>query len=125
MSQRTFEERARAEVERIKGEERAKEERFQARLEELREDARRQREAEAERERQEKARRAQQREEARAAEEEREKRTVFRSWVANGGAPGDFEAAWPDLRAETLRRRTVEAESAARGASRRSAHSSI
>jgi colicin import membrane protein len=92
---------------------------------ELKEDARKRREAEAERERQEKAERARWLEERRQATEERDKRAMFNTWVAQGGAPGEFEAAWPSLRAEELKRRTLEGENAGREAQRASNVSQI
>jgi hypothetical protein len=49
----------------------------------------------------------------RVAEEERTKRVAFNSWVANGGAPEEVEAAWPELRAEMLKWRTLERDSQA------------
>ena len=36
------------------------------------------------------------------------------SWVANGGAPPEFGAAWAELKAEVLKRRTLENEDEAR-----------
>ena len=78
---KTFEERAREEVERIKAEE--------------------------------------------AAEEERTKRVAFNSWVASGGAPGEFEAAWPNLKREMLTQRTLEADTQARHLQRTSGVSRI
>jgi hypothetical protein len=113
MSRRkSFEERAREEVERIKAQEAAEEERKQERMRELAEEARQHREAQAA-------------EERKREEEERTKRAVFNSWVANGGAPGEFEAAWPELRAEMLKRRTIEQDSQARQQQRSSGVSRI
>jgi hypothetical protein len=86
-------EQVRAEVERLGAKEREEEARREAGLAELREDARKRREAEAERERQQKAERAKRLEAQRQAAEDREKRAVFNAWVAQGGAPSEFEAA--------------------------------
>jgi hypothetical protein len=107
-------ERACAEVERIKAKEAEREQRLQARMTELAEEAREHREAEAAEERKREAERdaklRRSREETAKAEEERTKRVVFNSWVANGGAPSKFEAAWPNLRQEMLTQRTLEVE---------------
>jgi hypothetical protein len=59
------------------------------------------------------------------AEEERSKRAMFNSRVANGGAPGDFEAAWPNLRREMLAQRTLEREAGAREAHRAASRSAV
>jgi hypothetical protein len=126
---KSFEERAREEVERIKAEEAAEEERKAERMRELAKEARERREAEAAEERKRKAERDAKlrrvhEEESRAAEE-RSKRLVFNTWVANGGAPGEFEAAWPNLRREMLTQRTLEREAGAREAHRAASHSRI
>ena len=108
---RSFEERARAEVERIKAEKAAEEQRLQDRLAELKREATERREAaEAEERREREARQA----ERQKAKEERLKHAMFDSWVAKGGTPGEFEAAWPDLKAEHLKRRPLEDEHEAR-----------
>lgn len=122
---RARDERARAEVERFKADEQAEQDRKQARLDELAAEARGRREERAKQERREAERRAQEREDARAADEERDKQAAFRSWVAQGGAPGDFEREWPAMRAETIRRRTLDAEADARAAHRASTISSF
>jgi hypothetical protein len=125
----TFEEQARAEVERIKGEKVAEEERKQARMRELAEEARQRREAEAAEERKREAERdaklRQTQEEKAKSEEERTKRAMFNTWVANGGVPSEFEAAWPNLRREMLTQRTLAADSAARESQRQQTHSRI
>jgi hypothetical protein len=130
MSRRkSFEERAREEVERIKAENAAEEERKRERMRELAKEARERREAEAEKERKRKAERdaklRRTQEEESKAEEERVKRQMFGSWVANGGAPGEFEDAWPNLRREMLTQRTLEREAEAREAHRGASHSRI
>ncbi len=38
----------------------------------------------------------------------------YRNWIASGGAPADFVAAWPEMRREVLKRRTLETEEQAR-----------
>jgi hypothetical protein len=50
---------------------------------------------------------------------------MFNTWVAQGGAPGEFEAAWPSLRAEELKRRTLEGENTGREVQRASGVSRI
>jgi hypothetical protein len=88
---------------------------------ELRKDARKHHEEKAEREHQQKAESARRLEAGRQAAEERDKRAMFNSWVAQGGAPSAFEAAWPDLRAQMLKQRTLEGENAAREGQRATA----
>jgi hypothetical protein len=122
---KSFEERCREEVARIKAEEAAEEERKQERMRELSEQARDYREAEAAEERERKAERdaklRQTQKERARGEEERAKRPMFNTWVAQGGDPGEFEATWPSMRLEQLRQRTLEADSAARESQRRQA----
>ena len=117
-SRGTYAERARAEVERIKGEKVAEEQRKQERMRELAEEARQHREAEAAEERKRQAERDAKlrrvEEEKAKAEEEREKRAMFNTWVANGGSPSEFEDAWPNLRREMLTQRILEQETQAR-----------
>ncbi len=108
------EERARAAVERIKAEQAAEEKRIEGRLAELRREAEKRREGEAAEERKRAARRAEREAQGQRAEEERVKREMFGSWVANGGAPSEFEAAWPEIKAERLKRLTLENENEAR-----------
>jgi hypothetical protein len=114
----SFEERARAEVERIKAEKSAEEERKQARMRELAVEARQRREAQAAEERRLKAERdaklRQTQEEKAKTEEECTKRAMFSTWVANGGSPAEFEDAWPNLKREMLMQRTLEQETQAR-----------
>jgi hypothetical protein len=92
-------------------------------------DTREYREAEAAEERKREAERnaklRRSREETAKAEEERTKRVVFNSWVANGGAPSEFEAACPNLRQEMLTKRTLEHDSQARQLQRTSGVSRI
>jgi hypothetical protein len=125
----SFEERARAEVERIQGERVAEGERKQARIRELAEEARERREAQAAEERRLKAERdakmRHSQEEKARGEEERTKRVAFNSWVAQGGSPGEFEEAWPNLKREMLTQRTLEQDSQARQLQRTSGVSRI
>jgi hypothetical protein len=130
MSRRkSFEERAREEVERIKAQEAAEEERKQERMRELAEEARQHREAQAAEERKREAERdaklRRSREETAKAEEERTKCVAFNSWVAQGGAPSEVEAAWPNLKREMLTKRTLEHDSQARQLQRTSGVSRI
>jgi hypothetical protein len=111
---RSFEKRAREEVERIKAEEAAEEERKQARMRELVEQARERREAEAaeekrhKQERDAKLRRSQ--EEKAELEERRTKDSARRSWKANSGREAALEEAWPSMWEEMLKRRTIDAD---------------
>jgi hypothetical protein len=118
-------EQVQAEVERLAAKDREREAQAEARMAELREDARKHQAEKAERERQEKAEHARRREASRQAAEDRDKRAMSNSWVAQGGAPGEFEAAWPALRAEMLKARTLEGEHVAREGQRQQSHSRI
>jgi hypothetical protein len=118
-------EQVRAEVERLEADKREREARAEARMAELRKDAQKHHEDKAKRERQQRAERARRLEERRQAAEDRDKRAMFNTWVAQGGAPGEFEAAWPSLRAEELKRRTLEVENAGREVQRASGVSRI
>jgi hypothetical protein len=126
---RAFEKRARKEVERIKAQEAAEEERKQARMRELTEEARKRREAEAaEESRREAARNAKLRrsQEQRAEGEERRARYLARrSWKASGGTEAAFKEAWLSMWQEMLMRRTVDADRDAREAMARSGVSRI
>ena len=122
---RSFEERAREEVARIKAEEAQEEERRQKRMEELRAESDKRREAEAAEERKREARRAQEQAERESAADERMKAGVFRSWTANGGTAGEFEDAWPGIKAAMLKQRTIEHETQAREDMRMGSHSRI
>ena len=125
MNRKSFEQRAREEVERIKKEERAEEERKQKRMQELRAESDKRREAEAAEERKRQARRAQEQAKRERVEDERMKAMVFRSWTANGGTAGEFEDAWPEIKADMLKQRTIERESRAREDMRMGSHSRI
>jgi hypothetical protein len=126
---RSFARRAREEVERIKAEEAAKEERKQARMRELAEQARERREAEAaeeerrKEERDAKLRRAQ--EDKAELKERLAKDSARRSWKASGGTGAAFEEAWPSMWEEMLKRRTIDADGRAREEMARSGVSQI
>jgi hypothetical protein len=115
---RSFEKRARAEVERIKAQEAAEEERRQARMRELAEQAKEQRETEAAEERKRKEERdakLRRSQEERAEVEERLARnSARRSWKASGGTEAAFDQAWPSMWEEMLKRRTIDADRLAR-----------
>ena len=126
---RSFEGRAREEVECIKAQEAAEEERKQARMWELAEQARERGEAEAaeqrwrEEERHAKLRRS---EDKKAEGEERlAKNSARRSWKVSGGTEAAFEEAWPSMWEEMLKRRTVDADRWARQEMARSSVSRI
>jgi hypothetical protein len=110
---------------RLKREDEAKEEAFQKRLEEIRES---QAEFRAERYAKE---RAEQKERDKLHENLRQKReremkdSARLSWLDAGGRAEEFEEEWPSLRTEMLRRRTLEAETDARAAHRRSGIGSL
>ena len=122
---KSFEQRAREEVERIKNEERAEEERKQKRMEELRAESDKRREAEAAEERRRKARRAEEQAERERVQDEKKKARVFRNWTANGGSAAQFEDAWPEIKADMLKQQTIEQETRAREAMRMGSHSRI
>jgi hypothetical protein len=115
---RSFEKRTRAEVERIKAQEAAEEERRQARMRELAEQAKEQRETEAAEERKRKEERdakLRRSQEERAEVEERLARnSARRSWKASGGTEAAFDQAWPSMWEEMLKRRTIDADRLAR-----------
>jgi hypothetical protein len=115
---RSLERRAREEVERIKAQEAADEERKQARMRELADQAREHREAEAaeeerrKEERDAKLRRSQ--DEKANVEEQRARDSAKRSWKASGGTEAAFDQAWPSMWEEMLKRRTMDADKGAR-----------
>src|SRR5215210_7065672 len=98
---KSFERRAREEVERIKAEETAEEERGQARMRKLAEQARERREIRAAEERRRKDERdakLRRSEEKKAEDEERRARDLARrSWKVSGGTEGAFDRAWPSM----------------------------
>jgi hypothetical protein len=126
---RSFERRAREEVERIKAQEAAEEERKQARLRELAGQARERREAQtAEEERRKEVRDAKLRrsqEEKAELEERLAKDSARRSWKASGGTEAAFDQAWPSMWEEMLKRRTIDADGRARQQMARSGVSQI
>jgi hypothetical protein len=115
---RSFAKRAREEVERIKAQEVAEEERKQARMRELAEQARERREAEAaeeERRKEERDAKLRRSQEQKAEVEERLARdSARRSWKASGGTEVAFDQAWPSMWEEMLKRRTIDADRLAR-----------
>jgi hypothetical protein len=62
---------------------------------------------------------------ARESREQEMKKSALVSWESSGGTEAEFEEEWPSLRTEMLRRRTLEAETNARAAQRRSGVSSL
>ena len=120
---RSFEERARAEVERIKAADAEEEARFRERLEELKEQAatrrREEEKAAAEWERVATAERDRRAEQEARRRERAEKETARRAWIADGGSEAAFEEAWPKLRDEARSRRVMDADARAREAHRR------
>jgi hypothetical protein len=115
---RSIERRAREEVERIKAEEAAEEERKQERMKKLAEEARERREAEAAEERRRKEERdAKLRrswEEKAGGEERLARDSARRSWKASGGTEAAFDQAWPSMWEEMLKRRTIDGDRLAR-----------
>jgi hypothetical protein len=128
-SNKSFENRAREEVERIQAEEAAKEERKQARMRELADQAREHREAEAAKERRRKEERdaklMRSQEEKAQFEERLAKVSARRSWKASGGTEAAFDQAWPSMWEEMLKRRTIDADGRAREEMARSGVSRI
>lgn len=126
---RSFEKRAREEVERIKAEEVAEEERKQARIRELAEQARERREfqaAEEERRKEERDAKLRHSQEEKAEVEKRlAKASARHSWKAGGGTEAAFEEAWPSMWEEMLKRRTIDADRDAREVMARSSVSRI
>lgn len=110
----SFERRAREEVERIKAEEAAEEERKQARMRELSEQARELRETAAAEERRRKEERDAELRHSQGkkaeAEERLAKNSARRRWIASGGTGTAFERAWPSMWEEMLKRRILEAD---------------
>jgi hypothetical protein len=110
---------------RLKREEEEKEEAFQKRLEQIRAE---QAPLRAEREAKEQAEEQERRkllDEARQRREQEMKKSACSSWLDAGRTAEEFEDEWPSLRTEMLRRRTLEAETDAHTAQRRSGVSSL
>jgi hypothetical protein len=126
---RSFDTRAREEVERIKAQEAAEEEYKQARMRELAEQARERREAEAaeeegrKEERDAKLRRSE--DEKAKGEEQLARNSARLRWKASGGTEAAFDQSWPSMWEEMLKRRTVDADRAAREEMARSGVSRI
>jgi len=115
MSEETIEQT----MERLKREDEVKERAFQKRLEEFDAEARRYR-AEKEEEQRSKERAVEK--ELREKQERREqemKDSALHSWVVSGGSEEDFGEAWPSLKVEMLKARTLEAEERSRIATQR------
>jgi hypothetical protein len=53
------------------------------------------------------------------------KKAALVSWESSGGTIAEFEEAWPSLRTEMLKRRTLENDANARATHRRSGISSL
>lgn len=98
-------------------------------MRELAEDARERREVEAaeeERRKEERDAKLKRSEEEKAKVEEQLARdSARRSWKASGGTEVAFDEAWPSMWEEILKRRTIDADSAAREAMARSTISRI
>src|SRR5215210_5814286 len=126
---RSFERRAREEVARIKAEEVAEEERKQARMRDLSEQATERRAAEADEERRRNEERdaklTRSRDEKVKGEKRRARNLAQSTWKANGGTEAAFEEAWPSMWEEMLKRRTVDADRSAREAMTKSSVSRI
>ena len=110
---------------RLKREDEEKEEAFQKRLDEIRE-------AQAPwRAEQEAKKRAEEQEHQKLLDDARRKREnemrdrAQRTWIAGGGTEGEFEDAWPSLRTEMLKRRTLDNDANARTSQRISGVSSL
>ena len=104
-------------VERIRAEERAQEERQQARMRELVEEARHKAARDA------KLRRSQ--EEKAEGEERLARGSAWRQWKASGGSEDTFDRAWPEMWEEMLKERAVDGDRQAREAMARSRVSRI
>jgi len=62
---------------------------------------------------------------ARQKREQEMKKSAPASWELSGGTAAEFEGEWPSLRTEMLKRRTLENDTSARAAQRRSSISSL
>ena len=109
----------------LRREDEAQEEAFQKRLEEIRESQAPWRAEREERERAGEQKRQKLFDDARQKREQEMKKSALASWESSGGTAAEFEEEWPSLRTELLRRRTLEAETNARAAQRRSGISSF
>jgi len=105
---------------RLKREDEAKEEAFEKRLEEIREGQAPWRAEQEAKERAEEQKRRKLLDDARHKREQEMKKSALASWESSGGTEAEFEKAWPSLRLETLKRRTLEDGERARIVQRRS-----
>jgi hypothetical protein len=110
---------------RLKREDEEKEEAFKKRLEEIRESQAPWRAEQEAKKRAEEQERKKLYEGIRQKQENEMKGRAQRTWIAAGGTEGEFEEAWPSLRTEMLKRRTLEDDANARASQRRSGVSSL
>ena len=110
---------------RLKREDEEKEEAFQKRLQEIREAQAPWRAEQEAKKRAEEQEREKLLDDARRKRENEMKDRAQRTWIAGGGTEGEFEDAWPSLRTEMLKRRTLEDDANARTSQRRSGVSSL
>ena len=110
---------------RLKRQDEEKEKAFQKRLEEIREAQAPWRAEQEAKERAEEQERQKLLDDARHKREQEMKDSAHRSWLDAGGRAEEFEDEWPALRTEMLRRRTLEAETDAPAAHRRSGIGSL
>jgi hypothetical protein len=110
---------------RLKRDDEEKEEAFQKRLEEIKEGQAPWRAEQKAKERAEEQKRRKLHDDARQRREQEMKDSARSSWLGAGGTAEEFEEEWPSLRTEMLRRRTLEAETNAPAAHRRSGIGSL
>jgi hypothetical protein len=110
---------------RIERQDREREEAFQKRLKEIHAGNARWRAEQEEKERAEAQKRQKLLDDARQKREQEMKDRARMTWLGAGGTGEEFEEAWPSLRTEMLKRRTLEDETNARAAKRRSGISSL
>lgn len=110
---------------RLKREDEEKEEAFQKHLDEIREAQAPWRAEQEAKKRAEEQERQKLLDDARRKRENEMKDRAQRTWIAGGGTEGEFEEAWPSLRTEMLKRRTLDNDANARASQRRSGVSSL
>jgi len=110
---------------RLKRQDEEKEEAFQKRLEGIREAQAPWRAEQGAKKRAEEQEREKLLDDARRRRENEMRDRARRTWTTAGGTGGEFEEAWPSLRTEMLKRRTLEDDANARTAQRRSGVSSL
>jgi hypothetical protein len=110
---------------RLKKQDEEKEAVFQKRLQEIREAQAPWRAEQEAKKRAEEQEREKLHDDARRKRENEMKNRAHRTWIAAGGTEGEFEDAWPTLRTEMLKRRTLEDDANARASQRRSGVSSL